>query len=122
METRRIHRLIMSVKYCRGSPYCLLPSIYLTVVHSYKTRDLYDIVTNVNSYPQFLPFCTGARVLSTTPLDERHGNAAGVKMEAEMTVGFMSFTETYTSEVTCIPYQSVEVSFSTHSIAAVILT
>lgn len=32
-------------------------------------------------------------------------------MDVELTVGFMSFTETYVSKVTCRPYESVEVSY-----------
>lgn len=31
------------------------------------------------------------------------------KKEAELTVGFLAFKESYVSEVTCIPYESVEV-------------
>lgn len=30
-------------------------------------------------------------------------------MEAELTVGFLAFTESYVSQVTCRPYESVEV-------------
>jgi len=30
-------------------------------------------------------------------------------MEAELTVGFLSFNESYVSKVTCYPYNSVEV-------------
>ena len=31
------------------------------------------------------------------------------KTKAELTIGFLSFKESYISEVTCIPYESVEV-------------
>ena len=31
-------------------------------------------------------------------------------MDVELTVGFMSLTESYVSKVTCRPYESVEVS------------
>lgn len=30
-------------------------------------------------------------------------------MDAELTVGFLSFNESYISKVTCVPYSSVEV-------------
>jgi hypothetical protein len=30
-------------------------------------------------------------------------------MEAELTVAFLGFTECYTSRVTCVPYESVQV-------------
>jgi coenzyme Q-binding protein COQ10 len=32
-------------------------------------------------------------------------------MEAELTVAFLAFTESYVSTVTCVPYESVEVRF-----------
>ena len=35
----------------------------------------------------------------------------GFSMDAELTVGFLSFTESYVSKVTCSPYDSVKVSF-----------
>lgn len=76
----------------------------------YKPSDLYNIVTNVNSYPQFLPFCTNARVVATSRVSNRPGSPERINMQAEMTVGFMSFKESYMSDVTCVPNQSVEVS------------
>ncbi|KAI0340766.1 hypothetical protein BDW22DRAFT_1414358 [Trametopsis cervina] len=73
----------------------------------YKQSELYNIVTDVVSYPKFLPFCTNARVLSSSPCAAGDGRP-GTQMQAEMTVGFMSFTERYSSDVTCIPNESVE--------------
>lgn len=31
-------------------------------------------------------------------------------MDAELTVGFLSFKESYVSKVTCVPHESVEAS------------
>lgn len=77
----------------------------------YSPSQMYKVVSDVASYPRFLPFCTGTRILSTTlPKDPLALGLAGtLRMEAEMTVGFMAFKESYVSKVTCVPYESVEV-------------
>lgn len=61
------------------------------------------MVADVPSYPLFVPFCTGSRILNSQTRDQ-------IKtMDAELTVGFMSFKESYVSKVTCTPIESVEV-------------
>ncbi|PCH40914.1 hypothetical protein WOLCODRAFT_117922, partial [Wolfiporia cocos MD-104 SS10] len=71
----------------------------------YKPSELYNLVADVDSYPQFIPFCLSARVLSRTPTSAESPGA----MQAEMTVGFYSFKESYVSDIKCRPNESVEV-------------
>ncbi|KAF9055109.1 hypothetical protein BDZ89DRAFT_1087836 [Hymenopellis radicata] len=71
-------------------------------IFPYKQSDLYNIVSNVASYPKFIPYCTATRILRTS---EENGSTL---MDAEMTVGFMSFEESYVSKVTCKPHESVQ--------------
>ncbi|KAE9410459.1 hypothetical protein BT96DRAFT_871358 [Gymnopus androsaceus JB14] len=73
-------------------------------VFPYKREQLFDIVANVPSYPQFVPFCTGSRILSASTRKDMEPYT----MDAELTVGFLSFNESYISKATCIPYSSVE--------------
>ncbi len=74
---------------------------------SYTQKQLYELVADASSYPRFLPFCTHARVLSKQPHpSDPHGR---LNMDVELTVGFLSFKESYVSKVTCKPYESVEV-------------
>ncbi|KAJ3830560.1 dehydrase and lipid transport-domain-containing protein [Lentinula raphanica] len=73
-------------------------------VFPYKKEELFDIVSNVTSYPQFVPFCTGSRILNSSPREEMRP----YMMDAELTVGFLSFNESYISRVTCVPYSSVK--------------
>ncbi|KAI0658498.1 dehydrase and lipid transport-domain-containing protein [Cubamyces menziesii] len=86
-----------------GSP----PQVYHErKIFPYTQKQLYELVADATSYPRFLPFCTGARVLN------KHAQAADpsgrTTMDVELTVGFMSFKESYVSKVTCRPYESVE--------------
>lgn len=56
----------------------------------YSTRQLFDLVIDIERYPQFLPWCRAARIL------ERHEN----RLLAELVISFNHITESYVSEVT----------------------
>ncbi|KAL4075891.1 dehydrase and lipid transport-domain-containing protein [Scleroderma yunnanense] len=69
----------------------------------YRQSDLYRIVADVESYPNFLPYCTGSRVFN------RNERKDGVTlMDAEITVGFLALQESCVCTVTCKPYESVQ--------------
>ncbi|TFK90869.1 hypothetical protein K466DRAFT_660489, partial [Polyporus arcularius HHB13444] len=75
-------------------------------IFPYSQKQLYELVADASSYPRFLPFCTNARVLNEYP---RPSDPSGrLNMDVELTVGFLSFEESYVSKVTCRPYESVE--------------
>jgi coenzyme Q-binding protein COQ10 len=102
----------MSEKFCRMS-YCAVSAVLYVDMRerSYKRSQLYQLVADVPSYPSFVPFCTRSRII------KRHeqgiyssADPPGTRvMDAELSVGFLSFDESYVSRVTCKPFQSVEV-------------
>ena len=53
-------------------------------------EQIFQIVADVHRYPEFLPWCAAARVLSR---DE-------TRLVADLTIGFKMFRETFRSEVT----------------------
>jgi len=55
----------------------------------YTPEQLFDLVADVRRYPEFLPWCVGANVISRT--------ADG--LVAELTIGFGPFRESFTSRV-----------------------
>ena len=59
----------------------------------YPAELMYRVVSDVEHYPQFLPWVLGLRVKS------RHGNI----IFAEMMVGYKSFREKYTSKIVLDP-------------------
>ncbi|KAF8195930.1 dehydrase and lipid transport-domain-containing protein [Mycena galopus ATCC 62051] len=69
----------------------------------YTRQQLYKVVSDVGSYHHFIPFCSASRVLSTT--DETQ---VPILMDAELTVQFLAFEESYVSRVTCTPLESVK--------------
>lgn len=74
---------------------------YLT--HSEKTKfspeQIYALVADVPSYPQFLPWCKGARILK---------QESDTVFLAEMVIGFKGITERYTSRVTLTPHSAIK--------------
>lgn len=56
----------------------------------YRPDQMFDLVADVAKYPQFLPWCIGARVRS------HQGN----DLVADLTIGFGPFRESFTSRVT----------------------
>ena len=62
----------------------------------YSAAEMFRLVSDVESYPKFVPLCEGMRVRRRTPL------ADGIEVVvAEMQVGFKAICERYTSRVTC---------------------
>jgi coenzyme Q-binding protein COQ10 len=56
----------------------------------YSPDQMFDLVADVRRYPEFLPWCVGARVISRTEGE----------LVADLTVGFKMFRETFRSRVT----------------------
>ena len=55
----------------------------------YSAEQMFDLVADVGKYPQFLPWCAGARVKSQTD----------TLLIADLTIGFGPFRESFTSRV-----------------------
>lgn len=55
----------------------------------YQPEQLFDLVADVGRYPEFLPWCVGARVRTRTEAE----------MVADLTIGFGPFREGFTSRV-----------------------
>jgi len=56
----------------------------------YRAEQLFDLVADIGKYPQFLPWCVGARVRTRTETEA----------VADLTIGFGPFRESFTSRVT----------------------
>jgi coenzyme Q-binding protein COQ10 len=69
----------------------------------YSQRQLFDLVAGVEKYPEFLPWCTAARIT------RREDNS----FLADLIVRFKVFQERFTSRVTLHPYAQVDVAYIT---------
>lgn len=62
----------------------------------YTAAQMYDLVADVASYPQFLPWTAAARIRSRTPIE------GGEVMEADLVISFKVFRERFGSRVTLL--------------------
>ena len=67
----------------------------------YTPEQVFDLVADVQSYDQFLPWCHGVRI----------HNQKENQFDADLIIGFKSFQETFTSRVKLTPKHRVEVEY-----------
>ena len=67
----------------------------------YSPEQLYDLVADVGRYPEFLPWCVGAKVVSQTEHD----------LHADLTIGFGPFRESFRSRVTLNRPHQIRVAY-----------
>jgi coenzyme Q-binding protein COQ10 len=74
-----------------------MPSFRTTRRVPHTPERMFDLVADVERYPEFLPLCTGLRVRKRQPGPEGEGTELLV---AEMSVGYKAISETFTTKVT----------------------
>jgi coenzyme Q-binding protein COQ10 len=67
----------------------------------YTPEQLYTLVLDIERYPEFLPWCVAARILSRRD-DE---------LKADMIVGYKALREKFTSVVQLTPNEKIEVRY-----------
>ena len=67
----------------------------------FSPEQMYNLVADVERYPEFLPWCRAARVTS------REGNI----IHADLVIGFKMFRERFTSKVTLTPCDEIHVEY-----------
>jgi coenzyme Q-binding protein COQ10 len=67
----------------------------------YSAGEMYALIADVASYPEFLPWCTGARIRSR----KARGDGSEV-VEADLVISFKLFRERFGSRVTLRPAES----------------
>lgn len=74
-----------------------MPTHQETRALPYSATQMYDLVADVASYPQFLPWTAAARIRSRRPIE------GGEVMEADLVISFKVFRERFGSRVTLYP-------------------
>ena len=70
-------------------------------VMAYSAEQMFDLVADVGHYPEFLPWCAGARVRSRSDTE----------LVADLTIGFGPFRESFTSRVELDRPRTVKVHY-----------
>lgn len=71
-----------------------MPTHSETRILPYTAQQMYDLVADVAQYPQFLPWCSAARIRRTYEVGDTE------VMEAELVISFKVFRERFGSRVT----------------------
>ncbi|MGD9785284.1 MAG: type II toxin-antitoxin system RatA family toxin [Hyphomicrobiaceae bacterium] len=74
-----------------------MPRFEITRPVPYTARQMFDVVADVEKYPQFLPMCESLRILA------REAGDAGETLTATMAVGYKAIRETFTTRVMLAP-------------------
>jgi coenzyme Q-binding protein COQ10 len=69
----------------------------------YSPEQLFDMVADVEKYPEFLPWCAAVRVLSKSETE----------VVADLSVGYKLFRETFRSRVHLTPKTRIDVEYIT---------
>jgi len=77
-----------------------MPTHHETRRLPYTAQQMFDLVADVGSYPQFLPWNSAARIRTRTPVE-----GGGELMEADLVISFKVFRERFGSRVTLWPEQ-----------------
>ncbi len=64
-----------------------MKTVNKSVLIWYSTREMYDLVTDVQRYPEFLPWCDGTRIV------EEHSDG----VTAEVSISFGAVRQTFTT-------------------------
>ena len=78
-----------------------MPSFRITRWVRHSPQQMYDLVADVEHYPEFLPLCESLRVLRRQPgTGEGQGEGEGTEvLVAEMGVGYKAIRERFTTRV-----------------------
>lgn len=72
----------------------------------YPPSALYDLIADVDSYVEFVPYCSHSRVTAWTDPDPLTGRRWPTR--ADLRVGWGGFEEIFTSRLRCVPDRVVE--------------
>ncbi len=78
-----------------------MPRHHETRILPYTPDQIYSLVADIERYPEFLPWCKSARIVSKSK----------DKVIADLIVGKGPFLETFTSEVTFAPPRAITVTY-----------
>ena len=68
----------------------------------YSAEQLFDLVADIERYPEFLPWCIGARIKEKQP----------DLIVADLIIGFKVFRERFTSRVVLDPPRKIDVTYA----------
>lgn len=72
-----------------------MPTFQTTQIVPFTSNQMFDLVADIEAYPQFLPLCEDMRICERRTTPEGYP-----QLDADMTCGYKAIRETFTSRVT----------------------
>ena len=79
-----------------------MPTHRETRLFPYTPDQVFNLVADVQCYPEFLPWCVACRIVSV---------ASPTEITADLVVGFKMVREQFTSRVVLKPYEAISVEY-----------
>lgn len=117
VRSRCIQRAATKSRHQR--PFVTIPgsnvqSLTATRILPYPSHSVYQLITDVDSYATFLPYCTASKVTSWSSPDAHDTRWPS---RADLTVGYGAYSATFTSKLFCVPGSVVEAHSGTATAA-----
>ncbi|QEE38373.1 MULTISPECIES: type II toxin-antitoxin system RatA family toxin [unclassified Methylobacterium] len=80
-----------------------MPSFRVTRTVRHSPQQMYDLVADVERYPEFLPLCESLRVIRRQQVQHHDMPEGGEVLIAEMGVGYKAIRERFTTRVSLDP-------------------
>jgi len=80
-------------------------SLSATRILPYQSSSLYKLIADIDSYSSFLPYCQKSTITQWSSPDS---NGDRWPSEADLTIGWGGYEETFTSKLLCVPGSIVE--------------
>ena len=89
-----------------SNPLTPLQSLAATRILPYHAKPLYNLIADIESYPQFIPYCTSSSITSHSA-PEKSTNQRWPRT-GDLKIEFGPYDELFRSAVYCVPYTMLE--------------
>lgn len=73
-----------------------MPKHFENKVMPYTADQMFELVSDIENYATFLPWCVGARIITESEVESK------IVITADLIISFKAFREKFTSEVTLV--------------------
>lgn len=89
-----------------SNPLTPLQTLHASRILTYHAAPLYNLIADISSYPEFIPYCTSSSITSQSAI-EKTSNRKWPRT-ADLRIGYGPYDELFRSAVYCLPYFILE--------------
>ncbi|MCJ1276278.1 hypothetical protein MMC21_004083 [Puttea exsequens] len=89
-----------------SNPLTPLQNLHATSILPYHAAPLYNLIADIQSYPQFIPYCTTSSITSHSATES--STQKRWPRTADLRIGYGPYDELFQSAVYCLPYSVLE--------------